>query len=279
MPGDGGNRVRVGVKPGQWGWSFDELTVAWERIEALGFDVLSCFDHVSARPAGYAAWDAPTLLAAMAGRTRRVVLSVDVINISLRHPFLLAGQLAVAQAASGGRLEVGLGAGSYGLARHDHETLGIPFPKLLERTARLDACARALPSLWRGESVTDESLGLEQASLGPLGIAIPPLIIGGTSAAVMEIAARHGDGWNMSIQNAGEYAEHARLVEELCARLERRRPLLRHVQVFADALTPTQARETLGQLVDHGATTVVFVFHGNRDLAAIERLADQVVRT
>jgi hypothetical protein len=39
------DRVRIGVKPGQWGWSFDQLTAAWERIETLGFDVLSCFDQ------------------------------------------------------------------------------------------------------------------------------------------------------------------------------------------------------------------------------------------
>jgi alkanesulfonate monooxygenase SsuD/methylene tetrahydromethanopterin reductase-like flavin-dependent oxidoreductase (luciferase family) len=271
------DRVRIGVKPGQWGWSFEQLTAAWQRIETLGFDVLSCFDHVSARPAGYAAWDAPTLLAAMAGRTRRVGLSVDVINISLRNPFLLAAELAVVQATSGGRLEVGLGAGSYGLARHDHKALGIPFPKLPDRIARLESCARVFPALWRGDSVTEKSLGLKDASLGPLGIAVPPLIIGGTSAPILEIVVRHGDGWNVSVESAGEYAEHARLVDDLCARRGRRRPLLRHVQVFADALSPALAREMLAHLVDHGATTVVFVFHRNQDLAAIDRLAEQLI--
>jgi alkanesulfonate monooxygenase SsuD/methylene tetrahydromethanopterin reductase-like flavin-dependent oxidoreductase (luciferase family) len=49
----------------------------------------------------------------MAGATKTIALAVDVLNVSLRHPFLLAGQLAVAQAASGGRVEVGLGAGSH----------------------------------------------------------------------------------------------------------------------------------------------------------------------
>jgi alkanesulfonate monooxygenase SsuD/methylene tetrahydromethanopterin reductase-like flavin-dependent oxidoreductase (luciferase family) len=63
----------------------------------------------------------------MAGLTEHVALAVDVLNVSLRHPFLLAGQLAVAQAASGGRVEVGLGAGSYHLARFDHQALGRPF--------------------------------------------------------------------------------------------------------------------------------------------------------
>src|SRR5205823_3787527 len=101
-------------------------------IERLGFHVVSCFDHVTAEPRGNRAWDAPTLLAAMAGRTQKITLAIDVVNVSLRHPFLLAAQLAVVQAASRGRLEVGLGAGSYGLARFDHQALGIAFPPLAD---------------------------------------------------------------------------------------------------------------------------------------------------
>jgi len=68
-----------------------------------------------------------------------------------------------------------------------------------------------------------------------------------------------------------------RIVNELCARRERRRPLLRHVQVFADALSPVHAREMLGDLAEQGATTVVFVFHRDHDLGAIDRLAHEVV--
>jgi len=139
--------VRIGVKPGQWGWSFPELVAAWEAAEALGFDLLSCFDHVSASPRPFASWDAPTLLAAMAGRTNTIRLAVEVLNVSLRPPFLLAAQLAVVQAASGNRLEVGLGAGSFGLARYDHRALGIPFPALGERVGRLEACVRSFPQL------------------------------------------------------------------------------------------------------------------------------------
>src|ERR671935_2352881 len=119
--------MRIGVKPGQWGWSFDELTASWRAAEEAGFDIVSCFDHVSAAPAGLAAWNAPTLLAAMAGVTDRVALAVDVLNTSLRHPFLLAGQLAVAQAASSGRVEVGLGAGSYHPAPLDPPRFGLRF--------------------------------------------------------------------------------------------------------------------------------------------------------
>ena len=142
--------MRIGVKPGQWGWSFDELLAAWRAAEDAGFDLISCFDHVSAAPIGNVAWDAPTLLTAMAGATSRIRLAVHVLNASLRPPLLLAGQLAVAQASSGGRLEVGLGTGSWHLARHDHRVAGVPFPPFAERVRRLEACCRAFPRALAG---------------------------------------------------------------------------------------------------------------------------------
>src|SRR6266852_1338994 len=269
--------LRLGIKPGQWGWRFDELTAAWERVERVGFHVLSCFDHVSSKPSGNQAWDAPTLLAAMAGRTERIALAVDVLNVSLRHPFLLAAQLAVAQAASRGRLEVGLGAGSYGLARFDHQTLGIPFPPLAERLVRLEGCLRVFPQLWQGETVTDAELGLHGASLGALEIKPRQLIVGGASPRLLEAAVRYADGWNVVVESVPEYGELAQKVSDLCHELGRMRPLLRHVQIFADILEPEAARDLADRLASHGATTLVFVLNQNRDLATIDRLAKAVL--
>lgn len=47
--------VRIGVKPGQWEWSYQDLQDSWQAAEDAGFDVISCFDHVTASPAGLAA--------------------------------------------------------------------------------------------------------------------------------------------------------------------------------------------------------------------------------
>ena len=135
------------------------------------------------------AWDAPTLLAAMAGVTSRIRSAVHVLNASLRPPLLLAGQLAVAQASSGGRLEVGLGTGSWHLARHDHRAAGVPFPPFAERVTRLEATCRSFRALWRGETVTDDVIGLEEASLGPIGIDPPPIVVVGTSDRGLAVAA------------------------------------------------------------------------------------------
>lgn len=122
----------------------------------------------------------------MAGVTVRAALAVDVVNISLRHPFLLAGQLAVARAASADRLEVGLGAGSYRVVRFDHSALAVRFPPRSERCERLARCCQVFPALWRGETVTDDQLGVHGALLGQLGIQPRPIVVGGISEATMQ---------------------------------------------------------------------------------------------
>lgn len=93
--------MKIGVKPGQWGWSWSELVDAWRTAEGTGFAGLWCFDHVTAAPAGVPAWEASALLVAMAAHTRTIPLGVLVMNAGLRHPYLLAASLAVAQLPAG----------------------------------------------------------------------------------------------------------------------------------------------------------------------------------
>ena len=270
--------MRIGVKAGQWGWSFEELAASWRTAEQAGFDLISCFDHVAATPnPDRAAWDAPTLLAAMAGMTQRIGLAVHVVNASLRHPFLLAGQLAVAQAAAGGRLEVGIGAGSFHLARLDHLATGIPFPSMAERLERLEACCRSLPRLWRGERVDDAALGFEDTSLGPIDIAPPRLVVGGTSDAVMQIAARHADAWNSVISDPRSFVERNERMSEICDELGRSVALERQAQLFAVELDAVDPKGHLARLGEAGAETVVIVLDQQRGASEVERLADKIL--
>jgi alkanesulfonate monooxygenase SsuD/methylene tetrahydromethanopterin reductase-like flavin-dependent oxidoreductase (luciferase family) len=125
--------------------------------------------------------------------------------------------------------------------------------------------------------LTDPKLGLHAASLGSLGIQPPPIIVGGASPPLLETAVRFADGWNVVIESVQEYAEHAGNVNELCHHLGRIRPLLRHVQIFADTLEPAIARDMVDRLASHGATTVLFVLYRNHDLSTIDRLAKAVL--
>ena len=264
--------MRIGVKPGQWGWSFEELRAAWAAAEQAGFDLVSCFDHVSAAPAGLAAWDAPTLLTTMAGVTERIRLAVHVLNVSIRPPLLLAGQLAVAQAASGGRLEVGLGVGSWHLARHDHRAAGVPFPSFRERVARLDACCRVFPDLWRGATVSDDVLGLDDASLGPVGIEVPPIVVGGAGDRVLAIAAAHADAWNGSSIEPDRFEERVVRLDLLADG----RPIAKQVQLWLRDVGYEGARDAARRYEDAGADTIVFVLDEERNADAIRRLGDAI---
>jgi alkanesulfonate monooxygenase SsuD/methylene tetrahydromethanopterin reductase-like flavin-dependent oxidoreductase (luciferase family) len=266
--------MRIGVKPGQYGWTFDELVRSWRVAEEAEFDLLACFDHVSSSPGGGQAWDAPTSLAAMAGQTHRIALGVFVLNASLRHPFLLAGQLAVAQGVSGGRVEVGIGAGSYHFARYDHKALGLPFPDFAERMTRLETCCRVLPALWRGEEVTDEATGLSRASLGAIGIAPPPVLVGGRSARALDIAVRHADGWHAPTMEPGEFADIARKLDLACEEVGRP-ALTKSVQLPADDLA--SSKEEVERFSEAGASTVLFVLDAKRGPDWVRRLADEVL--
>jgi alkanesulfonate monooxygenase SsuD/methylene tetrahydromethanopterin reductase-like flavin-dependent oxidoreductase (luciferase family) len=268
--------MRIGVKPGPWGWSFAELEHSWLAAEEVGFDILACFDHVTAGPRGAASWDAPALMAAMAARTSRITLAVRVLNVCLRNVFLLASQLAIAQAVSGGRLDVGLGAGSFGLARRDHAALAIPFPAAVDRMARLEAACKLLPALWRGDRVTDQSLGLSDASLGPIGIDPPRLVVGGTSERAIAIAAHYCDGLNVSTRNPNELKEACQLVERFCSELGRSAPIAVEAQLWVRDLWP-DARAHLRAFEAAGAEAVILVLDEERGPDAVLGLADTVL--
>ena len=263
--------MRVGVKPGQWGWAFEDLRASWEIAEDCGFHHISCFDHVSASPRPLASWDAPSLLVAMAGATTSIGLQVQVLNASLRNPFLLAGQLAVAQAASRGRLQVGVGAGSHHLARFDHAAAGIGFPPHQERMERLAGCCRVLPALWRGEVVDDPALGLSGASLGPTGIEPPALFVGGSSEAVMRIAACLADGWHAPAEPE-RFAELAGRLDEVCSEVGCDH-LEKAVPVALREAGLDRAEETVSKLGERGAGAVTFILHQDHDPQLIRQLA------
>jgi alkanesulfonate monooxygenase SsuD/methylene tetrahydromethanopterin reductase-like flavin-dependent oxidoreductase (luciferase family) len=209
-------------------------------------------------------------------RTERVSVAVRVLNVCLRHPFLLAAQLAVAQAGSGGRLDIGLGAGSFGLARHDHEALAVPFPPFEERMARLEATCRTLPSLWRGERVNDETLGLSGASLGPIGIDRPRLVVGGGSARAMAIGARYCDGWNLSTPDPTEFEAGRRRLKAVCVQVGKEPPIPAEAQLWVRDLWQ-DARSHLRAYEDAGAEAVILVLDEERGPDEVRRVADAVL--
>lgn len=269
--------MRIGLKCGQWGWSFAELEESWRAADEAGFALISCFDRITSAPRGLRAWDAVALLVAMSAVAKRAHLTAHMLNATLRHPVILASQLAVAQALSGGRLEAGVGAGAKYWEVHDNRPLGIPFPSHSTRLARLEALCRTLPALWRGETVTDETLGLRDVSLGPLGISPPSLVLGGRSDQILALAARYGDGWDAIDSSPDQFGQLADRLDAECRTTGRSRPIDKSVQVWVSQLGDLNPRSLLRQYEDRGCTTAIFVLHLERGADPVRRLADRVL--
>jgi alkanesulfonate monooxygenase SsuD/methylene tetrahydromethanopterin reductase-like flavin-dependent oxidoreductase (luciferase family) len=266
--------MRIGVLPFSLGATFADLEQSWLAAEEAGFAALWTVDHSTPTSDLQPAWEASSLLVAMAARTRAIPIGVLVFDVLLRHPFIVAGSVAVAQALSRGRVQVGLGVGDK-FSKLDHDALGLGFPPLDDRVLYLEACCTALPSLWRGETVTDPLLGLNDATLGPMQIEPPPLIIGGGRRGLMELAVRHAKGWNLFTQDPQIFKEKVVVLESIEASAARNEPLQKSVYLFVDRTGPDLPR-VLKDFEECGAVEAMLVVRRpTRD--AILKLGSEVL--
>ena len=200
------------------------LVALAERAEVLGFDSVWAGDSPVARPRA----DAVTLLAAVAARTRRVRLGTAVLLPALRHPVLLAHQLASLDALAGGRLIVGVGSGfAYPPTARQFAALGVPYDR---RLARLEETVDAMRALWRaggaatsfaGEHVRFDDVAVRPRATGPDG---PPIWMAGLGARAEERIGRLADGWLPYPPRPETYAEGLQRVTDAAKISRRPRP-------------------------------------------------------
>jgi probable F420-dependent oxidoreductase len=168
------------------------------HVEALGLTTLMVPDHFEDGLGPVAA------MATAAAATTTLRVGAMVLDCDLRHPAVLARELASLDVLSGGRLEVGLGAG---WSRADYERSGIPMdpPKirvdrLIEHVTVLRGLFGSEPFDFSGDHYEIRRLTGTPAPLTPGG---PPLLIAGGGRRLLRFAARHGDvvGVNRSIRS------------------------------------------------------------------------------
>lgn len=272
----GSGPVQIGVLPAPLGCTFAELQSSWRAGEEAGFHSLWAFDHATPTPDRSPAWEASSVLVAMASCTRTIPIGILVFDVLLRHPFILAGSVAVAQTVSGGRVRVGLGVGDR-FSRLDHQTLGIPFPPFAERIHVLEACCRVLPALWQGQEVTEPLLGLKNATLGRVHITPPAVILGGANRAIIETAVRHAQGWNLFTHDPRIYASRSAVVADVEAARGGGKRLSRSVYMIIDRLPgDISLRKLLGEFEAAGAEEAMLVLLDAGD-APVRRLADRAL--
>lgn len=201
---------------------FETLVERWQFFEELGFDSAWDCDHYNqpSQPTGdyYEGW---TLLAALAQRTSRIRVGVLVSCNTFRHPALLAQQAMTVDHASGGRLELGLGAGWY---LGEHERFGIEFPPPGELVSRFHEAVQIVDSLLRNETTTFEGqhyqLNGAYVRPGPVQKPRPPLTLGAHKPRMLRLCAEYADTWN-SFATVEEIRGRNQIVDEHCEKIGR----------------------------------------------------------
>jgi len=183
--------------------SFGAVAEWARRAEDLGFDSVWVSDHFFYSFARYGADPAPipsleplTTLAGVAAVTHRVRIGTLVLCASFRHPALLARTAASIDLLSGGRLDLGLGAG---WLREEFDAFGYRFGEVGERFDALEESLEVMRLLFGGEPVTYDgpTVTLRDAVLAPAPERSPPVWVGGKGGPrLLGLAARLSDGWN-----------------------------------------------------------------------------------
>jgi probable F420-dependent oxidoreductase len=171
--------------------------------EAAGFDSIRVGDHLLYRGPERAPWEAWTLLSALAAATDRVRLGPLVACAGFHPPGLIAKMAATIDEVSGGRFELGIGAG---WSEEEFAAFGIPYD---HRVARFEEAFAIVRGLLAGERVTLEGRYWQarDALLLPPPARRTPLMIGSNGPRVLRATLPHVDSWNTWYTEFGNGAE------------------------------------------------------------------------
>ena len=259
------------------------LVERWRRYEALGFDSVWVCDHFVGRQ-GEPLFEAWTLLAALAAQTRRVRLGAAVTCNTFRHPALLAKEAITVDHVSGGRLELGLGAGWWAA---EHATYGIAFPEPAERVARFREAVAVIARLLRARG---EPAGFDGRHYrlrdapcrpDPYQCPRPPLVIAAQGPKMLEIVAEHADAWIASFGLASaEVAARNRFLDDRCGALGRDPSELRRIFLWAPWVQAIDPWASVGAFDDFvgryraaGVTDLIFDEPRAEQRSTLERIA------
>src|SRR5215470_5391800 len=198
----GTHPIRFGIQTGQQSVEWNQMLDLWQKADAWGYDSLWNFDHfypIFVDPEGpcFEGW---TTLSALAQATKRVRIGHLVNGNTYRHPCVLAKMATTLDHVTGGRLNLGIGAGWF---EGEHRAFGIDFKSVRGRLEALEEACRILLGMFSGErfSLKGRHYVVEDAIGQPVPVQKPhpPIMIGGTGEKhLLRIVARYADMWNAS---------------------------------------------------------------------------------
>lgn len=249
-------RLKWGLQSSPQHVSYGELLQLWRRADTLGYDSAWLFDHfmpISGDREGpcFEGW---TLLTALATQTQRIHVGCLVTSVIYRHPAVLAKMGATLDVITGGRLELGIGAGWF-----EDETLayGMPFPSARERLAQLDEALQMIRLLWTQDysdfAGRHFALAHARCEPKPLQKPSPTIWVGGQGEKVtLRIVAERADGWDMDMLPLDVYHQKLAVLAGHCERAGRDPATVRKMIHFSGAIADSEQAaqrraETLAQ--------------------------------
>ena len=305
--------IDLGAHVGQQNMTMDELRATWRRLDDAGVDWLSVWDHLyEAPPEGGTVphFEAIATLAALCADTTNARIGCLVFYVGYRNPGILAKAATTLDHLSGGRFELGLGAGWH---EPEAKAFGYDFPPVGRRLDMLEEAVPLIRSLLTEDRTTHEGEWFRtvDASCLPKPVqARLPIWIGGVGEKrTIPLAAAHADGWNAAYVPPEEFRRLGDVLDAACERAGRDPGEIQRVvnltfNLVTDAAraadveerlraqwgpaadrvlggglngTPDQAVERILEYADAGATGVNVALRAPWDAEALDAYVEQVI--
>lgn len=243
-----------GVHTGLQHTTTDELRSLWRHIEELGYDWISIWDHfygATGLPDDAACFEAVALHAALACETKRVRVGSLVYSIGYRHPAVLAKMITAIDHLSGGRADLGLGAG---WAKVEYDAYGIEFPPVGTRMDQLEEAIQMVRGMLHHDvtSFQGSTWTLTDARNEPRPIQrrLPIWVGGGGEKRTLRIAAQYADGWNVPFVAPDAFAHKCRVLDQHCETVGRNPSEVRRTVNVGIAWTDESLTAQFGSLAE-----------------------------
>lgn len=217
--------ISLGVHVGQQNMTMDEMRALWRKLDTNGVDWISAWDHFyEAPPKGGTEphFEALATLGALAAETTNARIGCLVFYVGYRNPALLAKAAATLDHISGGRFELGIGAGWH---IWEANAYGYAFPDIGTRLDMLEEAAQIIRRMLTEERTSFSGIHyqVDDASCLPRPVQERlPIWIGGVGEKrTLKIVADHADGWNAAYLSPEEFERVNHVLNDWCEEEQR----------------------------------------------------------
>jgi alkanesulfonate monooxygenase SsuD/methylene tetrahydromethanopterin reductase-like flavin-dependent oxidoreductase (luciferase family) len=270
---------------------YQDILRVWREADAVPeIEHAWLFDHlmpIGGDPDGpiFEGW---TLLAALAGQTRRLRLGLLVTSNRFRPPAVLAKIATTVDVVSGGRLDFGIGAGSrpsHPLARREYDAHGLPYHDFADSVGALAEACTVIKRLWTADAPFDfhgahVQLTGAYGNPKPVQRPHPPIVIGGRAASTLRVVAEHADVWNIPGGDIEDATARSALLDRYCAEIGRDpAAITRSIFLPVSYDDPGSTRDAIREATDAGFRHVVLGLPSPYPDGVARWVADELIVT